>query len=298
MLLALLLLGWTVGLLGCHHAPAPPSGPQPESHPIRGRVVGLLPGSVILDHEAIPGFMGAMTMNYTLADPSVASELHPGDRITANLLNDRDSYGPTHLRLTDIVVIQQAQPDYKPTVQYHLPAPGEPLANFSLLNQSGKTIQLRQFQGKVLLMTFVYTRCPVADYCPRMSRNFAQIDSALAADPALYARTHLLTVSFDPTYDTPAVLRSYGGAYTGHYSAETFKHWDFAAPSEAELPKMEQWFDMGVTPTPKEATAGSGAWQHSLATVVVGRDGTVRAFYPTNDWTVKEALDVIRTAAA
>ena len=84
------------------------------------------------------------------------------------------------------------------------------------------------------------------------------------------------------------------GAYTGRYTAETFAHWDFAAPSEAELPKMEQWFDVGVTPTP--GTAPAGPMQHSLATVIAGADGKVLAFYPTNEWTVDEALEVIRGA--
>ena len=178
------------------------------------------------------------------------------------------------------------------------------MPDFSLLNQSAKKISLQQFRGKVLLLTFVYTRCPLADYCPRMSRNFAEIDKQLQSDPKLYAKTHLLSVSFDPLYDTPKVLRSYGGAYTGRYSQETFAHWDFAAPSEAELPKMEQWFDVGVTSTPADASAGvpgtpaGKTLQHSLATVIVGADGKVLAFYPTNEWTVDEALRVVRGAVS
>ena len=124
-----------------------------------------------------------------------------------------------------------------------------------------------------------------------MSRNFAEIDRRLQADSALYTKTHLLSVSFDPTYDTPKVLRSYGGAYTGKYSQELFRHWDFAAPDGTELTKMQQWFDVGVTPAGKTL-------QHSLSTVIVGRDGKVLAFYPTNDWTVDEAMRVVRGAAA
>ncbi len=282
------LLGWA----GCREPGAATAGKAPESHFIRGKVVGVNGSAVMLDHEAIPGFMAPMTMEYTLADPSVASELHPGDRITATLLNDRDAAGPIHLRLADIDVIAQARADYVPAVQYHVPAPGDAVPDFTLLNQSGKKIDLKQFRGKVLLMTFVYTRCPVADYCPKMSRSFAEIDHALASDPAAYSKTHLLTVSFDPEYDTPAVLRSYGGAYTGKYSQEPFHHWDFAAPSTAELPKMKQWFDVGVTPGPQRAL------QHSLSTLVIGADGKVVAFYPTNEWTVPQVLDVVRKAAS
>src|ERR1700690_3277013 len=76
---------------------------------------------------------------------------------------------------------------------------------FKLLNQSGKTIAVDQFRGKVLLVTFIYTRCPLPDYCIRLSRNFANIQHQLAADPKLYNKTHLLSISFDPAHDTPKV---------------------------------------------------------------------------------------------
>jgi protein SCO1/2 len=177
-------------------------------------------------------------------------------------------------------------------VQYHVPAAGDSVPDFKLLNQSARTISLRQFRGKVVVMTFIYTRCPLADFCPRMSHNFAEIDKALAGDPALYAKTHLLSVSFDPAFDTPKVLRSYGAATTGRNAQETFAHWDFAAPPEAELAKVEQFFDLGVTPGP------AGSLQHSLSTVVIDKDGKVAAFYPTNDWTTAEVEEQIRKAAA
>ena len=177
-------------------------------------------------------------------------------------------------------------------VQYHVPNPGDAVPDFRLLNQSGRAISLSQFKGKALLITFVYTRCPFADFCPRMSRNFADIDKSLSADPALYNQTHLLSISFDPAYDTPAVLRSYGGAYTGNYTKERFTHWDFAAPSEKDLSAVTQFFNVGVTGNdPKTLT-------HSLSTILIGKDGKVAAWYPTNDWDPKEILDAIKKAAA
>lgn len=236
--------------------------------------------------------MEAMTMSYPVTDRSALSELHPGDKIMATLLADPSPQGPVNLRLSEIDVIAQANPDYVPAVQYHVPTPGDKVPNFTLLNQSAKKIDLDQYRGKVLLITFIYTRCPLADYCPRMSHNFAQIDQQLAANPKLYNDTHLLSVSFDPAYDTPKVLKSYGGAYTGKYSMETFDHWEFAVPSEKELPRMEQFFDLGVTNGEK------GTLQHSLATVVIGKDGKVIAFYPTNDWSVATVLQQVKQAAA
>jgi protein SCO1/2 len=280
-------------LTGCHSTANSTTKSSSQQYPIRGTVIstGTANNQVLLKHNEIPGLMPAMTMPYYLEDPSALSELHPGDLITATLLADHTAAGPSNLRLKNIVVIAQGRPDYKPTVQYHVPATGDLVPNFVLLNQSNKKISLQQFRGKFLLITFIYTRCPLADFCPRMSRNFAEIDKTLHANPALYNQTHLLSVSFDPTYDTPKVLRSYGSAYTGNYVNETFQHWDFAAPSIDELPKMEQYFDVGVTPGP------TGTLQHSLSTIVIGKDGKVLAFYPTNDWTPADLLATIKSAA-
>ena len=157
---------------------------------------------------------------------------------------------------------------------FRSPAPGDAVPDFTLRNQDGRLVRLGQFRGKVLLVTFIYTRCPFADFCPKMSSNFAEIDKGLAADKSFYGRTHLLSVSFDPEYDTPKVLRSYGGAHTGRFTDEDFAHWDFAAPSVAELTQVEQWFDVGVTGT----SIDPGSIQHSLSTVLIGKDGKVIAW--------------------
>ena len=260
---------------------------------MRGTVVSVNAANNEIELKAgvIPGLMEAMTMSYRVEDPAALGELHPGDAISATLLAEQDAEGPKNMRLKDIVIVGEANPNIKPTVQYHVPATGDAVPDFRLLDQSGKTLGLRQLRGKVVVLTFIYTRCPLADYCPRMSHNFAEIDKALAADKTLYAKTDLLSVSFDPAYDTPKVLKSYGEASTGRYVNETFQHWQFAAPPVAELPKVEQFFDVGVTP------GESGTLQHSLSTVVIGKDGKVVAFWPTNDWTVAEVLAKIKAAA-
>jgi protein SCO1/2 len=291
----LFLLAFLVLLAGCHQNTPPSVSKQAsaaQTFTIRGRVVSTDATHVTLDGEDVPGFMEAMTMDYKLADPSVVSELHPGDRITAKILapKEADNYGD--VRLDDIVVIAQARPDYKPPVSYHVPTAGDVVPDFKLLNQSDRIIHLNQFKGKIVLMTFIYTRCQLADFCPRMSHNFADIDKALAADPALYKQTHLVSVSFDPTYDTPKVLRSYGGAYTGNYTNERFLHWDFAAPTEKELPAMTQFFNVGVTP------GDSKSLTHSLSTVLIGKDGKIVDWYPTNEWKPEEILAAIRKSAA
>lgn len=251
-----------------------------KSFPIRGRIVSVdaATNEVMLAHEAVPGFMEAMTMPYKLGVPGAIGELHPGDVITARLLVEKDSDGEYHnASLDHIVTVGQAKPDYVPAKQYHVPTVGDAVPDFKLLDQSGKTLQLDGFKGKALLVTFIYTRCPLGDFCPKMSRNFAEIHTALAADKALYAKTDLLSISFDPVYDKPAVLKSYGAAYTGKYTQEIFDHWQFAAPSQAELPKVEQYFNVGVTGADASLT-------HSLSTVLIGPDGKIAAWYPGNGW--------------
>jgi protein SCO1/2 len=235
-------------------------------------------GEVELDAAAIPGFMDAMVMPYKLKDPAVLAELHAGDTLRATLIVPEQESGGGSV-LDEVVITGQARPVAKLATDLQPPVPGQSVPDFALLDQSGKTIHLGQYRGRVLLVTFVYTRCPLADYCPRMSRNFAEIDKALAADPKLYAKTHLLSISFDPKYDTPAVLRSYGGAYTGNYTHETFDHWEFAAPNERDLAAVLKFFDVAATPEQNRTVT------HSLSTMVIAPDGKVYKWYGSNDWT-------------
>jgi protein SCO1 len=288
-----LLCGLTLALFlaGCHNGSQPqaaaPSGAG-KQYAVKGIVVGTDPahGEVTVDSETIPGFMEAMTMPYKVKDPNVLQDLHPGDHVNAVLL-----VGDDKTVLDQIVITAQAQPDYKPQAQYHVPAPGDAVPDFQLTNQSGHQISFRQFHGKALLVTFIYTRCPLSDYCPRMSRNFAGIDKSLQADPALYKKTHLLSISFDPTYDSPPVLRSYGEAYTGNYTREKFEHWDSAAPSKADLPKLLEFFDVGATPGENHTIT------HSLSTAVIAPDGKVAHWYPTNDWKPEDVLNELKKVA-
>lgn len=105
-----------------------------------------------------------------------------------------------------------------------IPQPGDEVPNFSLVNQDEQPIRLQQYRGQVLLLTFIYTRCPLPDFCPKMAGNFAATNQALRQDPAMCARTHLLCISFDHAFDTPAVLRSYEVAYVGGDDPEIFTH--------------------------------------------------------------------------
>jgi protein SCO1/2 len=275
-------------LAGCHsgqqHPAQPNDAPYYKVYHLRGKVVSTdaARGEVTLDHEAIPGLMEAMTMPYKLKDESILSELHPGDVITADVLVSPD---PNADYLLDhIVVVAQAKPDYKPAVSYHVPAPGDSVPNFKLRNQDGQPIHLGQFRGKSLVVTFIYTRCPSPDFCPRVTRNFAVLEKQLAANPALFAKTHLICISFDPVYDTPERLRAYGVTYIGSDAKSAFAHWEFAVPEKHTLAEMASFFDLGMTGNADSTIT------HTLSTTLIGPDGKVVRFYPGNEWTPEQVL--------
>ena len=278
------------GLAGCRrsteHLPS-----NTATFTLKGTVVAVdaAAAEVTLQHDAVPGFMGAMTMPYKLEDAQTAGELHRGDVIRARLLVDKTGDGEfRNARLNEIAVLAEARPNFKPDSAYNVPKAGDAVPDFHFINQDGKPIQLSQFHGKALLVTFIYTRCPLNDFCPKMSRNFAAIQHALSGDPALLDRTELLSISFDPAFDTPSVLRAYGTSYTG---PNGFAHWQFAIPSKDALPAVERFFNMGVT------TGGDGSLTHSLSTVLVGADGKVAAWYPGSEWSPQDVLSQMRSIA-
>jgi protein SCO1/2 len=284
--------GIAMMLVGCHSglksAPGASGGKNFKTYKLRGKVVRTdsAKGEVTVDHEAIPGFMEAMTMPYQLKDASITSELHPGDVITADVLVSQDP--DADVFLDHIVVVAQSKPDYVPAVQYHVPTAGDAVPDFKLKNQDGHTIRLGQFKGQALLVTFIYTRCPLPNFCPRVTRNFAEIEKELAATPGALAKTHLICVSFDPENDTPERLRAYGATYIGSDAKTAFAHWDFAVPDKAVLGEMAKFFDVGLT------NESDGTITHTLSTTLIGPDGKVVKFYPGNEWTVQQVLGDVR----
>ena len=154
-----------------------------------------------------------------------------------------------------------------------------------MVNQDGKTIRLGDFAGKALLVTFIYTRCPMPNFCPRLSSQFARIQDELKKHPDEYGKTHLLTVSFDPKYDTPAVLRKYGLAYLdGDESG--FSHWDFASTNPTDLGRLARAFGLIYEEQDNQIA-------HNMSIVLIAPDGTVAKFWST-DWTWTELLENMR----
>src|ERR1041385_5270316 len=182
-----------------------------KRYDFKGKVVAVEPDKhlVTVSHEDVKGLMPAMTMPFTVHNEADLQILAPDDEITATLVIDGSHSWSENL----IIARESANPSAMPAVT--IAKEGDEVPNFTLRNQDDREIHIRNYRGKALLLTFIYTRCPVPDYCTLMSDNFAQIDRELGKDPEVYAKTHLLSISIDPKYDTPKVLRSYGVSYLG-----------------------------------------------------------------------------------
>jgi protein SCO1/2 len=185
---------------------------------------------IVVNHEAIPGYMEAMTMGYRVKSAKDLDGLAVGDEIRATLVvRDDDAW------LENIVVTRKrASSRPRPSLQLHIPGPGDKVPDFVLVDQADRRVRFSTYRGKAMLLTFIYTRCPLPDYCPPINLNLAKINEALLKDKNLYAKTHLLSISFDPEHDTPSVLRTYGAAFTEKVD-KGFKHWEFAAIPQPEL---------------------------------------------------------------
>ena len=254
--------------------------------PFTGRVISIDQGSqsAVIDGDAIAGFMEAMAMTYKIKDAGALKKLSVGDQIAADVVVANEDYWLENVKVTGHTT---PAPD-KPAASAHVPAAGEEVPDFKFTNQSGKQVSLKQYRGKVLLLTFIYTRCPFPDFCPRMSKNFAEIYHQLGNDAAISGKTHLLSISFDPTQDTPRVLRDYGFSVAGNKQPSLFERWEFVAPRPADLPKIADYFALAYKPE-------GGLITHTLSSAVIGPDGKILKWYHGGDWQpselVKEATD-------
>ena len=270
-------------LLACQSKPPVPQG---KRYDLKGTIVSVDKAnqSATISHEDVKDFMEAMTMPFKLKDAWPLDVMKPGDEVQAALVVTDDSAW-----LEDVVVVQKSAVGTAPTPESsQLPKPGDAVPDVRLVNQDSKPVRLAQYKGRALLLTFIYTRCPVPEYCALMSSNFAEIERELQKDAALYKKTHLVSISFDPAYDTPKVLRSYGAAQTGNYDKETFSHWEFVTGEAEEVKKVAQFF--GLTYLPEK-----GEFVHSLQTALIAPDGKLVKLYSGNKWKPSDVVSDINT---
>ena len=265
-----------------------------KRYPFTGRIISIDPQaqSANIDGDLVQGFMEAMVMTYKIRPASELAQLSPGDSISAEVVvvehDPRDDNADSDYWLENVKVTAHAsQPPAAGPKAFHLPSPGEEVPDFRFTNQDGKHISLHEFRGKVLMVTFIYTRCPFPDFCPRMSSNFAEIYKQLGSDSSL-AETQLLSVSFDPEHDRPKVLRDYGFSVAHTHNAALFRRWEFAVPKADDLPKIADFFALTVKPE-------GGMITHNLSTALIGPDGKILKWYHGGDWQVS---DLIKDAAS
>ncbi len=272
--------------LACHRT----SAPTTKRYQLKGKVLSIdaQSSSANIDGEDIPGFMPAMIMPYKVKDAAVLAKLTPGDLITADMIV-QDNGQQMDSWLENVKVTgHSAVPPAKPAGALHMPSPGEEVPDFVLTNQDGEHVSLKHYRGKTLLVTFIYTRCPFPDVCPRLSEKFADINRKLKSDPVLSAKTHLLSISFDPAYDTPKVLREYGFACAKTKEPDLFHHWEFASPTSSELTKLADFFAL-------THIEEGGVITHSLSTAVISPEGRIIKWYHGNDW---QPADLIKDATS
>ncbi len=267
---------------GCKHATA-------KRYALKGKVISIdkQAATANIDSEPIAGFMDAMIMPYTIKPASGLEQLQPGDLISAEVVVEPDKYWLENVKVTG----HSATAPAKPAAAMHIPAVGDDVPDFKLINQNGRQVSLRQYRGQTVVLTLIYTRCPFPDYCPRVSHEFAAIEREVGADPARYGKTHLLSISFDPAHDTPKVLREYGFSCAGSKDPGLFARWEFAAIPQNELPEFADYFAL----TYKEE---GGLITHSLSTAVISADGKIFKWYHGAEWQAAELLQDIAAAHA
>ena len=236
-------------------------------------------GVVKVDHEEIKGYMAEMQMDFTLKDADALKVVEAGDTIQATLVVADSGYWLESPAITK----QPTGGGATSEVTGMEPTPGAEVPEVRLVNQDGKKVSTRQFKDRALLVTFIYTRCPFPDQCPVMSANFAQLYGELAKDPDLRAGTHLLSVTLDPEYDKPEVLRAYGTTYAGG----KFDNWHFATGDPGEIRRLAQSFGLAYK-------AENGQVVHSLRTALVTPEGRLARIYRGNEWKPSEVLEDLK----
>jgi protein SCO1/2 len=240
---------------------------EPKRYKLTGTVrkIDKESGQVMIRHDEIPGYMKAMTMPFDLKGQEVLNELFPGDEVEGELIVKSDD-----IEIKNLVITNPAPPtaikfgpngvevQAKPT----LLLAGELVPEFQFTLQDGKAAKLGDYRGKIVLLTFIYTRCPLPNFCPMMDRKFGELAARLSAT-GKGENVRLLSVSFDPENDTPEVLAKHAAA-----KGAKMPLWSFGVATHEELGKFGPLLGLMYGPGEKEVL-------HNLVTAVIGPDGTL-----------------------
>jgi|SoiMethySBSTD1v2_1073268.scaffolds.fasta_scaffold00698_41 protein SCO1/2 len=264
------------------------TGKPADSHEytLQGQVLSIAGDhkEATIKHEDIKGFMPAMTMPYKVREGKELENLTPGDLINATLVvESNDAY------LKGIKKVGQAPLEKAPETMrtasagFELLKDGEPVPTTSFIDQDGKKRTFTSFAGKAVVLTFIYTRCPMPTFCPMMDRNFVALQDRIKADPNL--GVHLVTVSFDPATDTPAVLKAHGTKLGFNP-----RIWTFLTGDRDEIDRFASRFGVSVA----RAMTDQKDITHNLRTALIDRQGNLVKTYTGNEWTPAEVMADIK----
>jgi len=282
---------------GCSQKPASsflvPAGTNVQTFQVKGVITKLFSDnkSVEIRHEEVTNYMPAMTMAFDVKNPKEISGLKTNDSVAFRLsVTDTDSWIDQIKKVEGKKVESKSLTELPATNGFRFVPDveplqvGDPLPEYHLTNQFGQAISTSQFKGQALAITFIFTRCPLPNFCPRMTSNFEQVQSKLLASDSS-TNWRLLTISFDPEFDTPAVLKSYAEL---HHADPT--HWSFLTGAPADIRAMSDQFGQSFW---KDET---GAINHNLRTVVVDASGRIQKIFTGNNWTPDELIAALTEA--
>jgi protein SCO1/2 len=257
-----------------------PAGERRE-HTLWGQILSLTPDRLEANvkHEEIPNFMPAMTMPYKVRDAKEFEGIGPGDLITARLvIVTNGAY------LEDVRKVGEAPLEDDPapsaTSGFELLEPGEAVPDATFVDQDGRARDFSSFRGSTVVLTFIYTSCPMPTFCPLMDQHFASIQRELQRNPALEG-VRLVSVSFDPSTDTPAVLKKHA-AKVGADSTR----WSFLTGDRDEVDRFASRFGVTISRDLNDPVNIA----HNLRTVIVAPDGRLVKTYTGNEWTPGQVL--------
>ena len=269
---------------------AAPAEEKTTQYEMRGQVIDVRPevGEVRIKHEEIPGYMAAMTMSFAVKDRGLLAGRKAGDLVTGTLVvTDTDAWLST-LEKTGEAAVPAEPEESAPAPAFTLLEPGQAVPDEAFTDQDGRPWRPSALQGQAYALSFIYTRCPLPTYCPLMNRNFRAAQQALASRPDVARRVRFVTVSFDPDFDTPAVLKTHATAIGADLSTWTF----VTAPREA-VDAFASQFGVSVMRDPKTP----GEITHNLRTAVVSPAGTIVKIYGGNEWKPAELVADLEAAA-
>jgi protein SCO1/2 len=275
-------------LVGCKRESSAPPVPLkniPTIYAVRGVVQAIPPDHrhATIKHEKIPGYMEAMTMDFSVRDTNALAGFAPGDQIIFTLVVTADDDW-----IEKIQRIGKSGMTGPPG--WHVAEPelevGDWLPDAEFTSELGQKIHFSDFRGRAVAFTFFFTSCPLPEYCPRMNKNFFEARKILLAETNAPANWQLLSISFDPAVDQPPLLANYAGLYRGLNPA----HWLFAVASTNTLAALAPKLDLNVW-------RENGVLSHNLRTVVVDGGGKIFKQFDGNDWTPSQLAEAIRAAA-